>query len=136
MKQEHQDLIEQARLARKKSYSPYSGFRVGAAIRSPAGVHSGCNIENASYSLTLCAEASAVAAMIMAGGREILEIAVIGDGNEPCPPCGACRQRIREFAGPDAPVHMVGADGGQLTMTLDELLPQSFGPDRLGGERS
>ena len=130
------DLMEAARTVRENAYAPYSGFKVGAAVRSPSGaIYTGCNVENAAYPQGQCAEAGAIANMIASGDTAIIEIAVIGNGNQPCPPCGGCRQRLREFAHPGTPIHMAGAEGGYLHQTLAELLPHSFGPEWLEGER-
>ncbi len=126
-------LFSAALAVRERAYAPYSGFKVGACIRTPAGaLHAGANVENAAYPQGQCAEAGAIAAMIAAGEREIAEILVVGGGEGLCTPCGGCRQRIREFARPDTPVHVCGPEGLRRTFTLDELLPQSFGPANLG----
>ncbi len=126
-------LISAAMAARRKAYAPYSKFLVGAALRDEHGaIHGGCNIENAAYPQGWCAETSAIAAMVMAGSRSIAEMAVIGSGDLLCTPCGGCRQKIREFARGDVKIHMCGEDGRVMkTMTLDELLPSSFGPENL-----
>ena len=122
-----------AKAAQAQAYAPYSRFRVGAAILTPEGaIHAGCNVENAAYPQGACAEAGAIAAMAMAGGRRIAEILVIGDGEGLCTPCGGCRQRIREFAAPDIKIHIAGSGGLRATFTLAELLPHSFGPENLG----
>jgi cytidine deaminase len=95
-------------------------------------VHAGANVENAAYPQGQCAEASAIGALIVAGHRRIAEAAVIGDGEEPCVPCGGCRQRLRELMPLDAPVHLNAAAGpARQTVTLGELLPRSFGPEYL-----
>ena len=126
------DLLQAARAAREKAHAPYSNFKVGAAVRGASGrVYCGCNVENAAYPEGLCAEASAIAAMVMAGESKIVEVLVLGISNEPVTPCGGCRQKIREFAAPDAPIHIAGAEGVQMTLPLEALLPQSFGPDNL-----
>lgn len=127
------DLIAAAKAARLKAYAPYSKFLVGAALRDENGkIHGGCNIENAAYPQGWCAETSAIAAMIMSGGKSIAEMAVIGTGDLLCTPCGGCRQKIREFARGSVKIHMCGEDGNlKQTMTLDELLPASFGPENL-----
>jgi homotetrameric cytidine deaminase len=125
-------LIAAARDAMERAYAPYSRFRVGVALRAPDGsIHVGANVENAAYPLGNCAEASAIGALIAAGRREIAEAAVIGDGEEPCVPCGGCRQRLREFMPLGATVHLVAEKGEHATMTLEELLPRSFGPEYL-----
>jgi cytidine deaminase len=116
----------------ERAYAPYSNFRVGVALRAPDGsVHVGANVENAAYPLGNCAEASAIGALIAAGRRQIAEAAVIGDGEEPCVPCGGCRQRLRELMPLDATVHLLADGGARATMTLEELLPRSFGPEYL-----
>ena len=127
------DLIAAAKAARLKAYAPYSKFLVGAAVRDERGqIHGGCNIENAAYPQGWCAETSAIAAMIMSGGKAIAEMAVIGTGDLLCTPCGGCRQKIREFAKGSVKIHMCGEDGNlKQTFTLDELLPASFGPENL-----
>ena len=126
-------LFEAARRARERAHAPYSRFRVGAALRDERGViHTGCNVENAAYPVGTCAEAGAIAAMVVGGGRRIVEILVCGDGTGPVTPCGACRQRIREFARPDTSVHAAGSAGVARRFTLDELLPAAFGPKTLG----
>jgi len=127
------DLIEAARAARLKAHAPYSKFRVGAAVRDEHGrVFGGCNIENASYPQGWCAEPSAITALIIAGGREITEVAVLGNGDALCTPCGGCRQKIREFAKDGVKIHCCTETGELIrTFTLAELLPFSFGPERL-----
>jgi len=126
-------LINKAKQIAALAYAPYSKFRVGACIRSTQGkLYYGCNVENASYGLTSCAEASAISHMISHGDTEIAEIAIIGlDTNQFISPCGACRQRIREFASPKAAIHMANSIGQYESKTLDELLPKSFGPNFL-----
>ncbi|AWB24971.1 cytidine deaminase [Methylobacterium currus] len=125
-------LFSAALAAQARAHAPYSRFRVGAALRDEAGaVHAGCNVENAAYPVGTCAEAGAIAAMVAAGGRRIAAILVLGDGEALVTPCGACRQRIREFAAPHTPIHVAGPQGVRRTFTLDELLPASFGPDNL-----
>jgi len=125
-------LFDAAQAAQARAYVPYSRFRVGAALRAASGtIYAGCNVENAAYPVGNCAEASAIAAMILAGETRIMEALVIGDGTELCTPCGGCRQRLREFAGGAVPVHVAGAEGIRRSFTVDELLPASFGPDNL-----
>jgi cytidine deaminase len=122
-------LFAAAAAARVNAYAPYSGFRVGAALRTPSGaIFSGANVENASYPVGTCAEAAAIAAMIAAGERRIAEILVLGAGDALVTPCGACRQRIREFARDEAEIHVAGPQGLRASFTLAELLPQAFGP--------
>jgi cytidine deaminase len=114
------------------AYAPYSGFQVGAAIRSTSGaVHVGCNVENVAYPEGTCAEAGAIAAMIAAGDTEIAEVAVIADGTDPVPPCGGCRQKLAEFGAGDVPVTMATVDGKTLKTTVGDLLPGRFGADHM-----
>lgn len=127
------DLFAAAEAVRARAYAPYSRFHVGAALLADDGkVYAGCNVENAAYPVGNCAEASAIAAMIAGGGKRILRIYVTGPGAAPVTPCGGCRQRIREFAGPDAVVVSHGVEGAPLSMTVADLLPSSFGPEFLG----
>ena len=127
------DLITAAMEARVKAHAPYSKFYVGAAMRDEQGrIHGGCNIENAAYPQGWCAETSAIAALVMAGGKRIVEMVVIGNGHGLCTPCGGCRQKIREFASGDVKIHCCTEDGELVqSFTLDELLPASFGPENL-----
>lgn len=114
------------------AYAPYSRFRVGAAILADDGtVYPGCNVENAAYPSGTCAEQGAISAMIAGGGSRIIAMLVVGDGEVLVTPCGACRQRIREFASPETPVAIAGPDGIRRVFSLAELLPASFGPDNL-----
>lgn len=125
-------LIDAALSARLRAYAPYSRFLVGAALRCDGAIYSGCNVENAAYPQGSCAEAGAIAAMILGGGRHIDEIVIVGSGDAPCPPCGGCRQRLREFGSPDLSVRIVNTEGTVLLeTTLEALLPWSFGPDHL-----
>lgn len=125
-------LFDAAKAAQERAYVPYSKFRVGAAVRGASGaIYAGCNVENAAYPIGNCAEASAIAAMIMAGETTIIEALVVGDGAGLCTPCGGCRQRLREFAALTVPVHVAGRDGIRRSFTVEELLPASFGPDNL-----
>lgn len=118
--------------ARERAYAPYSGFAVGSALLADDGAtYAGCNVENAAYPVGTCAEAGAIAAMIAGGGRRIAAILVLGPGEELVTPCGACRQRIREFAEPGTPVLIAGPDGVRARLSLEELLPHSFGPANL-----
>jgi cytidine deaminase len=127
------DLFEAAAAAREGAYAPYSKYRVGAALADESGhVFAGCNVENAAYPVGTCAEAGAIAAMAAGGGRRITAILVLADGPELVTPCGACRQRIREFGTGDTPVHLADPRGVQRILSLAELLPLAFGPDNLG----
>lgn len=129
-------LFQAAEAARAKAYAPYSGFPVGAAVLAADGtVHAGCNVENAAYPVGQCAEANAIGAMVCAGQVRIEAVLVIGGrpGDDAlCTPCGACRQRIREFAPTEAPVYICGPEGLRRRETLATLLPLSFGPENLG----
>ncbi len=126
-------MIEAALAARERAHAPYSRFRVGAALLCERGiVHAGCNVENAAYPEGTCAEAGAVAALVLSGSRRIKAVVVAAGGSAACVPCGGCRQKIREFAEPDTPLRMVDASGAVLLVrSLDELLPYAFGPDLL-----
>ena len=125
-------LFAAAAAIQPRAYAPYSRFKVGAAILGDDGrVYPGCNVENAAYPVGACAEAGAISAMIAGGARAIRTIVVIGDGTELVTPCGACRQRIREFAAPETPIAIAGPEGIGARFTLDELLPASFGPANL-----
>lgn len=127
-----QDLLAAALEAKSRAYAPYSRFPVGAAIRgADGGIYTGCNVENASYPLGLCAETSAVAAMVTDGERRIREILVVADGSELCSPCGGCRQLLNEFADGDVAVHICGPEGLRRTFSMSELLPLAFGPEHL-----
>lgn len=125
-------LFSAAKAAQALAYAPYSNFAVGAALATPSGqIYVGCNVENAAYPVGTCAEAGAISAMVAGGERRIAAILVIGNGTELVTPCGACRQRIREFATPAASIHIAGADGIRARFTLSDLLPHAFGPDNL-----
>jgi cytidine deaminase len=127
-----QALIQAARAARGKAYAPYSKFSVGAAVLDEQGrIHAGCNVENAAFPQGWCAETSALAHMVMAGGARVLAVAVVGESAHPVTPCGGCRQKLREFAALDAPVIAADMASERLRMTLGELLPASFGPEHL-----
>jgi len=126
------NLIDMAAEVMKNSYSPYSRFKVGAAIEcSDGSVFTGCNIENAGYRATICAEASAVAAAVSSGRREFKRIAIISEGSSYCFPCGVCRQMLYEFA-PDLELLCARADGRYVSYPLTTLLPMAFGPEHLG----
>jgi cytidine deaminase len=129
------DLIDAALEAIRHAYAPYSNFRVGAALRDDNGrIHRGCNVENAAYPQGLCAEAAALAAMVLAGGRTCVEIAIVGSGNGLITPCGGCRQKLREFGTDDMNIYACDDTGeAKRTFLLGELLPFAFGPEQLGG---
>jgi len=125
-------LLAAARAVRLHAHAPYSKFAVGAAVLDEHGrIHAGCNVENAAYPQGWCAETSALAHLVAAGGKQVRAVAVVGVADSPVTPCGGCRQRLREFATDDCPICI--ADDRQLraTLTLGQLLPLSFGPDHL-----
>lgn len=125
-------LLAAARAAREHAYAPYSRFLVGAAVLDEQGrVHAGCNVENAAYPQGVCAEAGALSAMVLAGGRRVRAVAVVGAGAQWVTPCGGCRQKLREFAAPDAAVLIASPDALHATLAFESLLPLSFGPDHL-----
>jgi cytidine deaminase len=120
------ELARFARAARRRAHAPFSRFKVGAALRTRRGeIVTGCNIENASYGLTLCAERVAVFKAVSEGMRRFEAVAVVADAREPTPPCGPCRQILWEFCG-DIVVHMENLEGARRTMKLSELLPLPF----------
>jgi len=124
------ELLDLAAGAATRSYSPYSGFRVGAAIVTADGdIVTGANIENAAYGATVCAETNAITTAAAAGVRRVDVVAVVCPDGDPCTPCGNCRQVMREFG--VERVVMCGANGAVRTMTLEQLLPESFGPEAL-----
>ena len=126
------DLLEAAAAARQNAHAPYSRFKVGCAIRAADGrIFVGANVENAAFPESQCAEATAIGAMVTAGARRIAELLVLADSDEPCTPCGGCRQRIAEFAAPDAAIHAAGPAGVRRSHTLGELLPAGFGKGQL-----
>ncbi|MDD3598633.1 MAG: cytidine deaminase [Bacillota bacterium] len=119
-------LVQAARSARQNAYVPYSGFRVGAAVLADSGrIYAGCNVENASFGATICAERTAFVKAISEGERRFLGVAVCGASPEPVSPCGICRQFMAEF-GLDMPVIMAGEGDARTIMTLRELLPLAF----------
>jgi cytidine deaminase len=129
------DLLDAALRARANAYAPYSGFKVGAALRCPDGsIYSGCNVENAAYPEGTCAEAGAIAAMVAAGQSRIAEVLVLADSPDPVTPCGGCRQKLAEFASPDTPVILAGLEGERARSTVGAYLPGAFTPDHLKGE--
>ena len=129
--EEWQELTEAALEAVKKAYAPYSKFQVGAALLTEAGtIVPGCNVENASYGLTLCAERTAVASAVVQGIQEFRACVVVTHTSPPSSPCGMCRQVLHEFA-PHLPVRMVNPQGEVLQTRIDTLLPQSFDKEQL-----
>ncbi len=122
--------MEQARAVQQRAYAPYSKFRVGAAIEAMSGeIYVGCNVENASFGLTICAERAAVVQAVSAGRRQFRRIVVVTDTEPPAAPCGACRQVLAEF-GTDLVVEAVGPSSTKR-WRIRELLPDSFGPESL-----
>jgi cytidine deaminase len=125
-------LFSAAEEIQRRAYAPYSRFRVGAALLADDGViYAGCNVENAAYPVGSCAEAGAISAMIAGGGRAIVALLVFGEGAALVTPCGACRQRIREFATAETAIAVAGPEGIRARFSLEALLPASFGPDNL-----
>ena len=126
------DLLEAARAAQAYAYAPYSKFSVGAALQDEHGrIHAGCNVENAAYPQGLCAEAVALGHLVLAGGRRITAVAVVGVGPGLVTPCGGCRQKLREFGSDEVPVLVGDMTALRGRFTLGELLPASFGPEQL-----
>jgi cytidine deaminase len=126
-----EQLLAKAREAAERAYAPYSNFSVGAAVLTAAGtVFTGCNVENASYGLAICAERNAIAGMVAASAddRAVTTVAIFSPNAAPCLPCGACRQVLREFGCQEV---IVEEQGSVRTYTFDELLPHSFGPEAL-----
>lgn len=118
-------LVEQAREARDRAYAPYSGYRVGAALETDDGrVFVGCNVENASYPVSICAERAALFAAVSAGAQRFRRLVVVASGRTPYP-CGSCRQALSEFA-PDLPITVVDGANGRLELALDAILPNPF----------
>jgi cytidine deaminase len=128
------DYLRQAALAvRENAYAPYSGFRVGAALRGASGaVYAGCNVENVAYPEGTCAEAGAIAAMVAAGERAFTAAYVVAGAALPVPPCGGCRQKLAEFGAGDVVVTMATVDGAERVMCVADLLPGAFDPSFLG----
>ena len=125
-------LIDTAANVMENSYSPYSRFKVGAAVECGDGsVFTGCNIENAAFGATMCAEAAAIASAVSAGKQKFKRIAIISEGGTYCFPCGACRQLLNEFS-PDMEVLCARADGRYVSYPLATLLPMAFGKDQMG----
>jgi cytidine deaminase len=120
-------LVAAARAARRRAYAPYSSFKVGAALAAGGRIFVGCNVENASFGLTVCAERTAVGAMVTAGVRRLDTVVVASGTTPPTPPCGMCLQTLAEFGGPDLRVLLAGAGGAVVETTLGALLPQAFG---------
>ena len=133
---QQQALLQAARAAQLKAYSPYSHYQVGAAVLDEHGqIHAGCNVENAAYPEGVCAEAAALAAMVLADGKRAQAVLVVGSGGKNnsawTTPCGGCRQKLREFGAPGMPILCANDTDLGPSYTLAQLLPASFGPDHL-----
>jgi cytidine deaminase len=125
------EAVKKALKVRELAYAPYSNFKVGAAIVTEDGeIFTGCNVENASYGLTICAERAAIFKAVSEGRRNFSFLVVVTDTKEPAAPCGACRQVIREFS-KNLDIVMVNLEGKRVVKSLEELLPASFGPEDL-----
>jgi cytidine deaminase len=128
-------LIEQARRAQDRAYAPYSNFRVGAALMGASGkVYVGCNVENASFGMTMCAEQGAISAAVVGGEQKFTHMALITDSPNPESPCGACRQVLTEFA-PELEILSVSKTGVEQRWTMNELLPMAFTPKSLSPDQ-
>lgn len=126
------DLLQAAQAVIKNAYAPYSRLPVAAAVRAKNGdVFAACNVENAAFPMGICAESGAISALIANGHRDITEALVLVTHKKICPPCGACRQRLLEFASTDFPVHLCTTSGDYQQHTLHDLLPFAFGPNNL-----
>ncbi|GAC1338851.1 MAG: hypothetical protein NVSMB23_07090 [Myxococcales bacterium] len=126
------ELLRAAAAVRGHAHAPYSRFPVGAAVRAAGRVYVGCNVENSSFPLCVCAERNAIAAAIAGGARRIEAIAVVAGSRRPGPPCGGCRQVLSEFCAAGTPVVYASARGDRVETTVGALLPQAFGGDDLG----
>lgn len=125
-------LIEEAKTIRDKAYVPYSKFPVGAALKTKTGkTYTGCNIENAAYPVSCCAERVAIFKAISEGETDFTEMAVVADTNRPVPPCGSCRQVMSEFFHSNMPIYLTNLNGDIKTLEMQELLPFSFEPNDL-----
>ena len=125
------ELIDIAFQMKEKAYVPYSNFHVGAALLTEDDtVVTGCNVENSAYGVCICAEQTAMVKAVSEGYRKFKAIAVAGDSDGPCLPCGACRQVLSEFCGPDMPIICVGMDGVPQEFSLGEMLAHSFRLER------
>lgn len=126
------ELLKSALDGQKNSYAPYSGKHIGAAVLMDNGkIYSGCNVENASYGGTICAERTAIVKAISDGAKKIKEVMVVSSEQNPWPPCGFCRQVIAEFASPDTMIHLANPQGQSRTLKFVDLFPEAFGPAHL-----
>ena len=129
---DEQDLIDAALAVRKNAYARYSNYRVGTALLDERGkMFAGCNVENAAYPQSVCAEAGAISAMVSGGEYLIDAIVTVCDGDDLSTCCGGCRQKIREFADEQTRIHAAGPEGVRKSYTMNDLLPDSFGPENL-----
>jgi cytidine deaminase len=125
-------LFEEASAVRLNAYAPYTHFLVGSCIETDQGnTYTGCNVENASHSVAVCSEGTAIGKMIAAGEKKIKQILIVVKGPGVSAPCGACRQRLHEFSTPDTLIHLCDLEGKQVSYKMAELLPHAFGPDDL-----
>jgi cytidine deaminase len=132
MKDCPQDLLAEAEKVLPHVYAPYSNFPVATSIRTTSGkIFSGVNVENVSFSLTCCAEKNAISSMAITGEREVAEVLVLVPGPKLCPPCGACRQILLEFAVKNCPVHLCTQSGEHVCYTMEQLLPLTFNTEHL-----
>lgn len=130
-------LLVAAVAARKRAHAPYSGFPVGAALLGDdRRVYAGCNVENSSFGLTLCAERNAVGQAVARGAKRIRAIAIVAGAEQPVPPCGMCLQTLTEFADPDLPILLAGMDGREEVTTLGQLFPRRFDKSFLDGPKT
>ena len=125
-------LIQKAEEIANHAYAPYSHYQVAACVKSESGqLFVGCNVENASYSMTLCAESGAISALFAAGFKRVTETLILVSSKKLCAPCGACRQRLLECANPAMIIHLCNTDGAHASHTINELIPIAFGPQHL-----
>lgn len=130
-----EELLSAAICARNQAHAPYSGFKVGVSLKDVSGkVFSGCNVENASYGLTICAERATVCSAVAAGVKTFNQMVIVADSESPCPPCGACRQFLFEFA-PNLEIWITNLSGAVVYHRLQDLLPHAFGNTLLPGTK-
>ena len=130
-----EELLSAAIYARNQAHAPYSGFNVGVSLKDVSGkVFSGCNVENASYGLTICAERATVCSAVAAGVKTFNQMVIVADSESPCPPCGACRQFLFEFA-PNLEIWIINLSGAVVYHRLQDLLPHAFGNTLLPGTK-